>query len=64
MNPIINAPTSLGPLEGFRDPTTAWVNSVTNNFEILVGSGYNNSGAALVFSSPDFVNWSFGELEL
>eukprot|EP01102_Stenamoeba_stenopodia_P007230 TRINITY_DN2011_c0_g6_i1.p1 TRINITY_DN2011_c0_g6~~TRINITY_DN2011_c0_g6_i1.p1 ORF type:complete len:825 (-),score=170.43 TRINITY_DN2011_c0_g6_i1:84-2489(-) len=57
-NPIINAPTSLGPLEGFRDPTTAWMNS-DQNYYILVGSGYNNTGAALVFSSPDFNTWTY-----
>lgn len=58
-NPEVNAPTNLGSLAGFRDPTTAWLQA-DNRYYMLVGSGFNNQGAALLFSSTDMQTWTFG----
>ncbi|KAH7286246.1 hypothetical protein KP509_33G065700 [Ceratopteris richardii] len=54
-NPIITAPQGIDS-NFFRDPTTAW-KGADGKWRMLVGSKENMTGMALLYRSPDFLNW-------
>eukprot|EP01121_Diplochlamys_sp_Union-15-3_P020246 TRINITY_DN7853_c0_g1_i3.p1 TRINITY_DN7853_c0_g1~~TRINITY_DN7853_c0_g1_i3.p1 ORF type:complete len:528 (-),score=100.39 TRINITY_DN7853_c0_g1_i3:260-1843(-) len=56
-NPIISSPPPNGNAGNFRDDTTAWeANGVWN---ILVGSEVSGIGAVALYSTIDFMNWTY-----
>ncbi|GAQ88880.1 beta-fructofuranosidase (invertase) [Klebsormidium nitens] len=55
-NPVISPPPGVNNLD-FRDPTTAWL-AGDGRWRMLVGARLAGSGAALMYSSPDFRTWT------
>ncbi|XP_024517828.1 beta-fructofuranosidase, soluble isoenzyme I [Selaginella moellendorffii] len=55
-NPIIFPPPSGVRTVDFRDPTTAWIGA-DGLWRILVGAKKNATGAAILYTSKDFVHW-------
>ena len=74
-NPVIPRPPPGLNVNGFRDPTTAWVGIDGFNYILVsiylfnhiftfkVGSGISGSGGAVfLYKSPDMYNWTYGTL--
>lgn len=55
-NPIMTPPYGIKANE-FRDPTTAW-KGMDGKWRVIIGSGYNNQGMAILYQSVDFMNWT------
>eukprot|EP00249_Psilotum_nudum_P024138 c29104_g2_i1 orf=514-2226(+) len=54
-NPVIVATANLNSSE-FRDPTTAWIGA-DGKWRIVLGSRRKLRGLALLYKSPDFLQW-------
>lgn len=61
-NPLMS-PTNGIDANNFRDPTTAW-QGPDKVWRIIVGSLINDHGAALLYRSRDFVNWTKSQTPL
>lgn len=55
-NPVIGPPLNVLTTE-FRDPTTAW-RGYDDLWRLTIGSKINDTGIAILYSSPDFLNWT------
>lgn len=61
-NPLMIPVDGIDP-NLFRDPTTAWQKS-DGTWRVLVGSEIDGHGAALLYSSRDFITWERGRRPL
>lgn len=55
-NPLLLPPKGIN-IDHFRDPTTAWLGK-DKLWRMAIGSEINGHGAALLYKSHDFVNWT------
>eukprot|EP00118_Oscarella_pearsei_P017070 m.167999 g.167999 ORF g.167999 m.167999 type:complete len:570 (+) comp38945_c1_seq4:850-2559(+) len=56
-NPIITNPPPGGSGGSFRDDTTAWKSG--GSWKLVVGASINGHGAASLWQSTDFKNWTY-----
>ncbi|KAE9445820.1 hypothetical protein C3L33_22285, partial [Rhododendron williamsianum] len=55
-NPIMTPVDGIDP-NFYRDPTTAW-QGPDKRWRVIVGSQMNGHGAAIMYTSEDFINWT------